>query len=720
MVVLRGPAVAVFLATVVSAPTVVNAQVSIVTTSTDANDIEELIIQSDGSKIEKPPEAVTEVDVEQFELEAADLGQILNRQQGITVRRTGGLGSNIRFTLNGLSGNQVRFFVDGVPLELSGLGSGIADVPPSLIGRVAIYRGVVPARLGADALGGAIELRTRGTVLDPELRVSYLVGSFGTHRVSASAALPLNDDGLFVRAFGFFDRTDNDFLSEQRVADFDTGAVEQRRVRRFHDGYEAFGASLVGGWSDHPDFGTLTLRAFVVGGEKEVQQGLSSFTGDAFGEAERSSFTIGGIARFDVPIRESVRVFGAGGVARIQNEFFDVSTCTYSWLGECGPLESTPGEAGPPTDSTQNTLTLYLRSSVDVELVPGHTLRLSAAPTYTTVGGEERFQRSEVGGRQSSSAEADRRLVTAVIGLEYELQAFGDRLDGLVFGKWYGLDVESESFDVLEEDVVELSRSDFGVGTVVQVRLVGSLAIEASYEYALRIPTPVEFFGVPGQIEPNLRLEPEQGHNANVGLRLRPWATWLGTFKSELNAFMRDTDQLIQLATVFEFLQYQNVRAARSIGVESSVGWTSPGRYVSVDGSITYMDFRNTSTSGEDAAFNGDRIPNTPYFFGSTTLRFLFSEIFMDQDQIELAWTSRFVEEFFLSTESIGRPDTKDRVEFQVENSVNVGYRFKVFDQDVAVAFDVQNLTDESLFDFFGIQRPGRGFFFRVATEVVP
>ncbi|MEO0815481.1 MAG: TonB-dependent receptor plug domain-containing protein, partial [Myxococcota bacterium] len=78
------------------------------------------------------PEASTRVDLRQFDLEATDLGQILNRQQGVAVQRSGGLGSAVRFTLNGLSGNQIRFFVDGVPVELAGLGASIADIAPAL------------------------------------------------------------------------------------------------------------------------------------------------------------------------------------------------------------------------------------------------------------------------------------------------------------------------------------------------------------------------------------------------------------------------------------------------------------------------------------------------------------------------------------------------------------------------------------------------------------
>jgi hypothetical protein len=70
------------------------------------------------------------------------------------VRRDGGLGSIARFPLNRLYDNQERFFLDAVPLEIAGYPFGFANVPVNVIKRVEVFRGVVPIRFGADALGG--------------------------------------------------------------------------------------------------------------------------------------------------------------------------------------------------------------------------------------------------------------------------------------------------------------------------------------------------------------------------------------------------------------------------------------------------------------------------------------------------------------------------------------------------------------------------------------
>ncbi|MEO1231640.1 MAG: TonB-dependent receptor [Myxococcota bacterium] len=662
---------------------------------------------------------MTVVEMVEFELEAADLGQLLTRQEGVSVRRSGGLGSNVRFALNGLSGNQVRFFVDGVPLELSGFGFAVADVSPALIDSITIYRGIVPTRLGADALGGAVELRTNSQVLDPQLELSYSAGSFGSHRFAASGALPVGDDGFFVRASGFFDRTDNDYFSEQDSDDPFTGAVEEQLpVRRFHDGFQAFGASFTTGWSDNLDFGSLTVTGFVNGLDKELQQDLVPFSAAAIGEAQRSTLSTGGALRFDVPFGERLRWFGAGGITRVESNFLDVSTCIYLWsTGECGPItREIPGELGAPSDSTQINLTYYLRTSIELSIVANHRLRVSAAPTFIEASGEERYEGRTRGG--GNTVDADRNLLTAVLGLEYEAAWLAERLKTVVFGKWYGLTGRTGTDAIARE--IDLSDDFAGAGALVRYRLLSSVDLEGSYEYAVRLPTQAEYFGTPGQVFENPSLQPERGHNANASLRLRPWTTNIGVFDGLLNGFLRDVDNLIRLEGLGELLQFNNVSAARSVGLEGTLGWSSLGDLFSLNGSMTYMDFRNLSTSGRDVIAEGDRIPNTPFLFGALTARLRFENILFNDDEVLLSLSARAMESFFVSFESLGRPDSKDRVEAQFESSLNLGYRFGPLDKRFAVALDVQNLTDNRLFDFFGIQRPGRAVFIRLNAEIFP
>jgi vitamin B12 transporter len=113
-------------------------------------------------RLRRSAEAIDVFELRKSQAQTADMGEVFSRMQGVAMRRDGGLGSVSRFSLNGLYDDQIRFFFDGLPFEFSGFPFGppfgMANVPVNLVDRVAIYRGVVPIRFGADALGGAVNL----------------------------------------------------------------------------------------------------------------------------------------------------------------------------------------------------------------------------------------------------------------------------------------------------------------------------------------------------------------------------------------------------------------------------------------------------------------------------------------------------------------------------------------------------------------------------------
>ncbi|MEM9260612.1 MAG: carboxypeptidase-like regulatory domain-containing protein, partial [Bacteroidota bacterium] len=160
--------------------------------------------QTEKARLESTAQAIKVIETKEVKLKSADLGDILAKTEGVNVQRGGGLGSGFRFALNGLSGDQVRFFYDGVPLGFSPYGFGIANVPVNMIDRIEVYKGVVPVQFGADALGGAVNLVPPGLRNGYSGSASYQIGSFGTHRVTGNVNYADERTGLFVAAGGFF------------------------------------------------------------------------------------------------------------------------------------------------------------------------------------------------------------------------------------------------------------------------------------------------------------------------------------------------------------------------------------------------------------------------------------------------------------------------------------------------------------------------------------
>ena len=132
-------------------------------------------------KVKEGAFAVNALDIKPIVNSLNNLNDLVNRTTGIKVREEGGVGSDFDLSINGLSGNSIRYFLDGMPLDTKGSGVSLANLPINIIDRIEIYKGVVPASLGTDALGGAINIITKQEKKN-YLDVSYGIGSFHTHK----------------------------------------------------------------------------------------------------------------------------------------------------------------------------------------------------------------------------------------------------------------------------------------------------------------------------------------------------------------------------------------------------------------------------------------------------------------------------------------------------------------------------------------------------------
>lgn len=668
---------------------------------------------SEADRRRQSAEAVTVIETERARRETSDLGEVLARTQGVGIRRGGGLGTRTRFSLNGLTDDQVRFFLDGVPLELAGYPLEIGDIPVNLVERVEIYSGVVPIRFGADALGGGVNLVTNRDLRGTRSGASYEVGSFGTHRLTFGARHLHEPSGLFTRMTGFFDAAKNNYPVQVEVPDAE-GQLSPATVRRFHDRYRAAGGNAEVGFVNRSWAKRLLLRAFVTDYDKEYQHNIVMtlpYGGVTYGET-----TAGATLRYEQRWgRMSADVLG--GYTYTRGDFVDVATCVYDWFGSCLRERRRPGETdSEPHDQRVWDHSGFGRVNLQWQAHSNHTLRLSVAPTYLTRTGDERRQR-DPDARDPLSAE--RRLTTLISGFEHELDLLDDRIENILFAKHYFQLLASE--EVRPSDIVrrsDRSSDRFGFGDALRYRFEPWLYAKASYEYATRLPRAEEVFGDNAFIIANLALEPEVSHNANLGLTLDARATSFGGFRGGLNGFVREAQRLIVLLGNDRVQSYQNVFGARSTGVEAAIGWTSAREHVVLDGNVTYQDFRNSSALGTFGDFEGDRIPNRPYFFANGSARLQFQDALAQRDELAFSWTTRYVHEYFRGWESVGLRQYKQTVDSQLLHTAGLGYLVRSDRMSVSSAFEVHNVTDEAAFDFFGVQRPGRAFYIKTTAEL--
>ncbi|WP_437971860.1 TonB-dependent siderophore myxochelin receptor MxcH [Sorangium sp. So ce260] len=666
---------------------------------------------SEAERLRRSAEAVHVVETEQARRQSADLGEVLARSEGVSVRRGGGLGSAARFSLNGLTGDQIRFFLDGVPLALSGYSSGIASVPVNLVERVEIYRGVVPVRFGADALGGAVNLVTDRDTRGTGGSASYQAGSFGTYRMTLSARHADEPSGLFARASGFVDHARNDYPMKDVEVEGANGRLVRADVRRFHDRYRAAGASIEGGWLRRPWADRLLVRAFYTAHDRDVQHNL--FMKVPYGEVTYGRQSGGGHARYAQPLSRRLRLDAVAGYALSRTVFRDLGTCRYhDWSGRCTVTIPQRGEMGRAADQAVLQHTAFATVGLAYRAAPDHLLRLGVSPTYATRTGKNSAIPDEY-----DPLSARRGLLGGVAGVEYEAKAWGGRLANIAFAKGYAqvIGTKEELPNGVLRDL-DLTRHRFGIGDSLRFRFTEALYAKASYELATRLPSAEELFGDGGVITDSLHLRPEVSHNVNAGVTLERAETGFGQLRFDVNGFGRFVEDLIRLGGQASYAKYENFPSARSLGFESAVGWTSPGDFLSLDGQLTWQDFRNTTGTGPLARFKGDRMLNQPYLFADVSARLEWPEPFQPHDALSLAWSTRYVGEFFLGWESAG--DDKHAVEPQLLHALTLAYVVQRGERSVSGSLEIHNLTDEKAFDFFGVQRPGRAAYAKLALDL--
>lgn len=667
---------------------------------------------TESRRLRESAEAVAVIDTTDAQRHSTDLGEVVARTPGVSVRRSGGLGSDARLSLAGLTDDQIRFFIDGVPLELAGFGLGIATVPLHRVDRVEVYRGVVPIRFGADALGGAVNLASDGASYGMHASASYQAGWFGTHRVALDAEHQDASSGVLLGFDAYLDSARNDYAVDVAVPD-ERGRLSPAEIDRFHDGYRAAGLGVTAGIVDQSWAERLVARGFVTGFDKEVQHNLVMTV--PYGAVRFGERSAGGVVAFERALGATATLDVSGGYSLTRSTFLDVAECVYDWFGNCVRERAQPGEIDSrPHDQVSDQHGVFGRANLERRVGSHARMRVALAPTFVTRTGDERRQ-SDPDVRDPLTAE--RGLLTAVTGVEVELDALGDRLENVAFVKNYvqlARTEEPSPSGAFRRRDRETYR--FGVGDGLRYRVGRRVYAKASYEWATRLPRPDEVFGDAALVVANLELAPETSHNANLGITFDATGTASGGWRLDANGFLRDADQLIVLLGNDRYFTYQNVFGARSLGVEAAAEWSSPGDHLAFDVNATYQDIRNVSGEGTFGDFDGDRIPNRPYLLANGGAHARRRAVVRADDELALDWHTRYVHAFFRGWESQGIRELKQVVPSQLVHSVALTYAVREAPYTATSSLEVQNLTDARVFDFFGVQRPGRAVFVKTTV----
>ena len=163
------------------------------------------------ASLRAPAAESTVVDVARFGGEVRSVSELLATAPGVVVHTSGGPGQLSTVSLRGATADQSLVLLDGIPLQ--GPGGGAVDlstVPASILEKLVVSRGVLGARFGAGALGGAVELVPRSARERFTGGALLSAGSFGTAQAALDLATPVGVGATALFA-AQFDRTSGDF-----------------------------------------------------------------------------------------------------------------------------------------------------------------------------------------------------------------------------------------------------------------------------------------------------------------------------------------------------------------------------------------------------------------------------------------------------------------------------------------------------------------------------
>ena len=678
---------------------------------------------SDATKKEREPFTVTSIATKELKNSVGDAKEILNRVSGVRILEEGGLGSSYNLTLNGFSGQQVKLFLDGIPIDRYSSAYNLNNIPVNAIERIDVYKGVVPVTLGTDALGGVINIISNKQ--QRFLDASYAYGSFNTHRASLNGAATSAKTGLTFRGSANYNYSDNNYKVYVPIVRNNT-VESYGTVPRFHDRYRSGNVRLEAGMVDKKYADQLLIGITAAADDKEVQNGTTMNT--VYGGITTNSRTLAPTLKYS---KKNLFVTGLEVNAFVNYNFSKsqiadtLQGITYNWLGE---TTTVPGSNAAEFGRTLTTLT-------DREWSTGTNVGYRITPKQALV---VNYLYSHFGRTVYDAVNPARPENNFPKALGKGILSFGHNAEWLpgfstsAFGKLYSIRASAEkqydfALPTQRLGLFESAQTNFGYGLAATYFLRSNVQLKASYERAYRMPNADEMFGDGLFTEANPELKPEWSHNANLGIsyNLRTESEHRFTLSGSL-LYRNATDLIYRIATISSpVTRYGNLKQTRTLGAEGSASYWYKGRFhlnanatlQSVTDQADFVYVNSYTNGGQQVNYQkGFQVPNIPGFFGNASTGYRFRNVLQANTTLDLNYRFNYVAEYFLTWAELGSRDSKRVIPVQASHDMELIYTLAGGCYNISA--ECRNLTNERLYDRFYLQKPGRAFFVKLRVSL--
>ncbi|MGD8781960.1 MAG: TonB-dependent receptor [Ignavibacteria bacterium] len=652
--------------------------------------------KSEAREIQEQAIPVAVITVDEIQGTVSNVNELLTKTAGVKIRSSGGVGSTSRISVRGLEGKRVGFFVDDAPMSDQSDFISFNDIPLDIIERIEIYKGIVPAKFGGSAIGGAVNIVTKD--LPPKyFDLSYRVQSFNTHAAKTIMKRNFKEKGLLLGLGVFYTYSDNDYT-------FDSPYNPDLQITRDHDTYEK---KMIGGslkakkwWFDEVAFDLITTstKQEIQGITQNIQEAVSYSDAYFFvNETEKEDFLLEGLD-FNFTCFYSYTIF----------KFQDKAMQRYNWDGTTySPVTSYGGEIGTDANDSYNQKhTVMQKTNLNYIINENSSISLNTVYNYAYGIPEDTLKDKSIGYKTNFES----TMNSFVSGVNYETNFFNRKLTNSATLKHYYYSISTSLAEITTHKKVnhDYDKSNFGFSNAIRYRFSPEFLIKAAYAYDVRLPSENELLGDGFLTVPAPNLEPERNSSINIGFMYDHTNKFNNRLQLELNVFYMKLDNMIRYVGSFLQSNYENFGEMRTLGADIDIKYDLTS-WLYIYANATYQDLRDTreyeAGSTVENPTKGDRMPNIPYFYYNAGFELHKNNLFGGKKQeSKFYFENSFVEEYFYDFEqSIYQERRIPR-----SSVFNMGLEHSFRNKNVIIGLQINNITNEKMMTIFNRPMPGR------------
>ena len=692
--------------------------------------------------------AVTVIETKEASLRNLTSNELLDRAVGVRVRQNGGEGSPIEYNLNGMSGSTIGIFLDGLEISTYGSSFNLNNIPPAMIERIEVYKGVLPSHLSGNYIGGAINVVMKKDASANNITAAISYGSFNTYRADISGMYRNQKSGFTTRVSGFYSHSDNNYEMWGKFSKYTTSGgntIRYNKTRRPNDKYEAVGGRFEFGFTDVKWADQFFVGYNISDSYKEIPHGLTmtrAYQG-RFNEYQAHVLNLSYNKKNLFVDGLSLNVNAARSYRNTYLQ--DTVSQKYNWAREGSgsydlelmlappnsqgeilpyPHEAGRGQQGEAVISDIDRTVTNVRSNLSYMLFTGHRLSLNHKYESTTRDDKDLLRPD----RSKWITQND--VSNNIFALNYEAETFEGKLRTNFFGK-YGIYQTLQNIPVSELNGEMMfnrnktTRDNSGFGGTVSYEAIKNGFVIVSAEKSFIMPTERHIYGSPEEnLLPNENILPELAINYNLGARyaLSQWEKH--KFSVYGNFFWRNGyDKIIQQTRTEEVLpgrenqiediqvtQFVNLEKTQAIGFEAEVNYIYDNKLNAVFNLSKFNSLfkvKNDDWGNPHSLYNL-QVPNEPFFTMNANVQYRINNLIQKKSVVNVYYNMGYVAPF----KTIWYDSDWFTTPTQFTHDIGINYRLPK--SNVVISLDGKNILNSEVYDNFGVQKPGRAFYVKL------